>query len=211
MSGGEWNFSHLPTAALYDDRLKDSERIVLAKIIDLGWDNRPGDPETPPFHWKELAAIFGIKKTVYFEAIKILKVAGYIELKKRSDSKIIITAIPPFRNCGPSSSLKDSIKYLREEGLKRSSGIPEIRNEIFKELREAGIGEPLRSELSLDQEIDLEYVRVHRRYAKLRGDPARFLANRLLNREPVPSPGELARLDPDSEEARARYDKGWED
>ena len=201
----EWSFAHLPTAALYDVRLKDSERIVLAKIIDLGWDNRPGDPETPPFHWKELAAIFGIKKTVYFEAIKILKVAGYIELKKRSDSRVVITAIPPFRNSEPSSSLKDSIKHLREEGLKRSSGIPDSRNEILEELWGAGIGEPLRSELVLDPEIDLEYIRVHVRYAKLRGDPARFLANRLLNRDPTPSPGELARLDPDSEEARARY------
>lgn len=205
MSGGEWNFSHLPTAALYDDRLKDSERIVLAKIIDLGWDNRPGDPETPPFHWKELSAIFGIKKTVYFETIKILKVAGYIELKKRSDSRVVITAIPPFRNCEPSSSLKDSIKYLREEGLKRSSGIPEFRNEIFKELREAGISEPLRSELVLDPEVTIEWIREHIRFSRLKREPPNYLAHRLTFRDPAPSPGELARLDPDSEEARARY------
>jgi hypothetical protein len=206
MSDGEWNFAHLPTAALYDNRLKDSDRIILAKIIDLGWYNSPGDPETAPFLWQELAKIFDVGKTRYFEAIKILVAAGYIEVKKKPNSRISIAASSQFRNGEPSSSLTDSIKELQSlSDSRRSSASSETRTEIFDELLKAGIGEPLRSDLSEDPEIDLDYVRSHVRYAALRKDPTRYLANRLRSREPVPSAADFAKIDPDGEEARSRY------
>jgi hypothetical protein len=202
----KWVFAHLPVEALRDSRLKDSDKIALAKISELAWENSPDIPETPALYWNELIELLDIGKTRYFDAIKTLEAARYIDVTKLFDRRTVLRPIPPFRNCEPSSSLTDSIKELKKiKDSRRSSVIPESRNDVFKELQEAGIGEPLRSELALDPEIDLEYVRTHIRYAELRKDPVRFLANRLSNRDPLPKDREFAKLDPNGPEARARF------
>ena len=202
----EW--TKISSEAANDKRLKDGEVRTLLKLCSIAWDIEK-KPETPLLHWREFVDLLRISKASFFRHIHLLEAMGYIRSEKSGSRlgservRYFILTREPVR---PSSSLIDTNKdSKREEELRRRSLVLTRENEIFKELREAGIGEPLRSKLAEDPEIDLEYVRAHIKYAKHRSEPRRYLANRLSSREPVPTAAEFAEIDPDSEEARARY------
>jgi hypothetical protein len=184
--------------------LIDGELRLLAKLCELAWSGEP-DHKTPALHWREFVTILEVSKATFFRNIRSLELAGYLSREELGDRvRYAILTHENERASSTDSSLVESVNTLSSSRSHSLTG----ENELFDLLKEAGIGEPLRSELANDPEITEEYVRAHIRYAELKHDPVRLLAHRLKVRDPEPSDRELAELDPNSDEARGRYLQG---
>ena len=68
--------------------------------------------------------------------------------------------------------------------------VREEEKQLWESLRDAGVGEPMRTALVLEARensiITIAWVRSHAVYAKTRGEPLRFLVQRLKSLDPAP-------------------------
>lgn len=176
----------------YDDRLSAKLFRLLTKIIIIAdAEAVPGEQlKTRARDWQEFAELFGLGRTQYFAHLRGLKIAGYLETQATSRG-VILRPLPGYgvRESGnPGPTTTRVFKSLTAESSSRdltSPEIPDSRIPIVETLAGAGIGEPLRSDLARDPEVELDWIQAHVDYARLQGDSVRILAHRLKVRDVV--------------------------
>ena len=193
----------IPAGAAQDEGLQDGELRSLARISALAWEVA-GEPRTPALHWREFVELLGISKATYFRHIRILERSGYLDIE-RSGDRVRLSILT--RETVSPTTTTDSINLNKNKEIKSSSKSLSLTGETelkYWKLSDAGIGDPMRSQLAQDPQVDAEWIAGHIRLAELDGSPTKLLAHRLKVRDPLPSE-ELATLEFD----RAASENFW--
>lgn len=202
--------SAIPDEAIFDRRIPRAAFRTLAALYSIAWDGSASHPagETAPIHPEEFASLLGISRSTFYEDALLIRRAGWLSYRSAGDGRLVFSLeIPPsdrpiFRTSnGKAAALSDisdssSSPLRNEDSVREEDSGEEERPEsriADDELVAAGIGNPLRSELVADLNIDgrrptvtLDWIRAHIGYARSREDGTRFLAQRLRRRDPRP-------------------------
>lgn len=180
----------IPGRLIFDSDLSPTVKDTLFKLFALAWDRGriDGRLTTPSMPIATLAETCEIDRRTLWRHLSLLEAAGEIvRHENNAGTSFELADVSMSRHRDTSSSLSTK-EVTQEESLaseekKKRLNVSKLRHDLLKQ---AGVGEPMRSRLVEDEELSTETIKTHLRAAEAAGEPLRFAIHRMRSHEPPP-------------------------
>lgn len=183
-------FAPLPSSILNDPHLKDGEKVTALRLLEIAWLHRreSGVMRTPTMQLDQLADLLDMSRATLYRHTSTITAREYFERNETPSGVFFSVRISRMRFRDASSSLstgevQDEKESSGSEGKKKRLKFETPRHRL---LRDAGVGEPMRTRLAEDEELTTEQIEKHLAAIESSGEPLRFAIHRMRSHEPAP-------------------------